>query len=347
MADEHVIISPETTFGTFVTPALAFPIMKASHAVGREYIDRRYSGSARALAKRYQGSKSPSGSIETDLFPDEMGNWFEAAGFVITTSQDVGATTAYEHGLLLSTSSLLSSLSAQIKRSASVATNILSMIMDKVTLKCAKGEVVMVTFDFLAKDEAPAGGTWDHDGGASDAVIATPTYISASLVPYRYFDAALILGGTVSLDGTTKQMSISGGTTLSNIESLEITIENNLEQAHFLTADPTAGQIPAQDFNAAIQMDVDQSTLVATYYNHVRGGTNAALQLTLTGPEIEAGHDYMFELTLPSLSFDEADYPEVSGDQSRRVQKVQASAIVHTTIDEAIGITIRDSQASY
>lgn len=345
-ATEHFIIAPETVFGTFVTPTRAYPVLKASHDIGREYLDKRYSGSGRALNTRYQGKKAPSGSVEMDLWPDYMGRFLKAAGLDnITTTTPGGATTARQHAFLLGTTAQLASLSAQIKRSATIATNLRGVVIDKITIKAVAGEVVSFMMDFLAKDEAPAGGTWDSDGSASAAVIASPTYIGATLVPYRFFNAALVLGGTPSL--TSNVYSIAGGTTIALAESLEISIENNLDAPHFLTADPTPGKIVGQDFNVTVKMDMDVSDLVTTYYDYVRAGSNVALKLDLTGALIESGQNYEFDLTLPNLVFDEASYPDISGEQSRRVQSISATAIQHAASANAIGITLKDTQTSY
>ncbi|KAB2862267.1 MAG: hypothetical protein F9K46_07285, partial [Anaerolineae bacterium] len=226
-ANEHLIVAPESVFGTFVTPTRAYPVLKANHTVGREYIDKRYTASGRALNNRYQGKKAPSGSIEMDLWPDYMGRFLRAAGFDVTTTTPGGATTARQHAFLLGTTMQLPSLSAQIKRSAAIATNLRGLVIDKITIKAVAGEVVSFMLDFLAKDEAPAGGTWEADGSASEAVIASPTYIGATLVPYRFFNAALVIGGTPSI--LSNVYSIAGGTTLALAESLEITLENNLD----------------------------------------------------------------------------------------------------------------------
>ena len=96
-----------------------------------------------------------------------------------------------------------------------------------------------------------------------------------------------------------------------------------------------------------VKMDIDVSTLETTFYDYVRAGSNVSLQLTLTGAEIETGHNYTFVLTLPNLIFDEADYPDVSGEQSRRVQSVSATAIQHADTAHAIGLVLTDTQTSY
>lgn len=345
-ANEHVIAVPESSFGTFVTPINAYPVLKTTTNVGRERLDKRYSGSSRYLSRRYLGAKAPDGSIEMDLFPDYMGLFLKAAGFsTIATTTPGGATLARQHGFLLGANSQLPSLSLQTKRSASIATNWRGVVIDKMTIKAVAGEVVSFNMDFLAKDEAPAGGTWDADGTSSAAVIATPTYIPATLVPYRFFNATLILGGTPSV--TSGVYSVAGGTAITLAESLEVTLENNLDAPHFLTSDPTPGVIVGQDFNITAKLDLDNSAVVTTYYDYFRGGALASLRLDLVGAQIETGQNYEFHLTLPSLDFDEANYPDISGEQSRRVQSVSATGIQHAASAHAIGFTLKDTQTAY
>ncbi len=348
MADEHLIVKAETTFGTFVTPDTAFPILKANIATGQEYLDKRYTGKGRALANSYLSSKAPSGSIEMDLWPDKVGMFLKAAGLSdITTTTPGGGTLSREHAFLLASDSALKSMSMQYKQTASQAVNVLSASFSKLVIKAVKGETVNIAMDYLCKDEAPAGGTWIYNGGASPAVISSPTYISSTLRPYLFYDAVVTTGGTVAIDGTSKQMSVTSPTTQTKVESVEITIENKLEQAHFLVADRTPGVIAAQEFDVSIQFDVDMTSFLTTFYDHARTGSNAAFVLTLTGGLIEGALNYMFKLTLPSLSFRQADYPDISGEQKRRVQTVQATGIVHSTVNHALGITIRDTATSY
>lgn len=347
-ATEHIIVAQETVFGTWVTPTVAFPSTKGNHTIGRNYIPKRYTGSSRTLRNNFQGSKSPSGSLEMDLWPENMGVFFKAAGLSnISSAQPDAANspTVYRHAMLLEATNLLDSLSLQFQRSASAATNILSAIIEQIVIKASKEEVATIAMDFLCKDEAAAGGTWDYDGSASPAVIASPTYIASTLTPFRYFDAAITLGGTPSLTGN--EYSIAGGVAQAKIEAIQITIKNNLDQAHFLTSDPTPGVIHAQNFEVSVQLDLDQSTLDSTFYDHARAGTRAAINLDFVGAIISDDETYELSITLPEVSFEEANWPELSGDQARRVQSASGMAIEHPATAHAIGVVIQDTLVSY
>lgn len=347
MSADDLIIAAESTPGTWVTPDTAFPVDKVVHNLNRNYIEKRLSGKGRFHANHLLGGIMPSGSIEMDLYPDYMGLFLQAAGFDITTTTPGGATNARLHGCLPSADRNLGSLSAQVKRSASVAMNILRMTIAKLTLKAVAGNQVTVAMDYVAKDEAVAGANWNYTASSSEAVISSPTYIGATLTPYLFYNAALVLGGTVSLDGTTKQYSISGGSAFNIVESLEVMIDNDNDQFHTLQSDPTVYGMPAQDSAVTVKMDLDWSTIVSTYYGYFRDGTNAALKLTLTGAQIESGQNYLFEVVIPNLSFTAAEFPDVEGSSKRRKQTVEAVGNLHAATDFPIGVAIKDTQTSY
>lgn len=348
MPKEDLIISPETTFATWVTPALAFPVTKASVKAGIEKPEKKYSGSTRGVSRIYQGAKAPAGSVEMDLWSEHMGKWLKAAGLDdIATTTPGGATTAREHGFLLGTNPLLKSLSAQIKRSAAHGQNLLGMVIDKITIKAVKKEVVTIAFDFLCKDEALCGATWDYDGSSSPAIISTPTYISASISPFIFYHATLKTGGTPTFDDAKNQFTFTGQTTQGYVESFELSISNSLEQAHFLTTDRTPKRIAAGDLAVDVKIDVDMSSIDDTFYNNVRNHTTSALELTLAGANIEASQPYMFKLVLPEALFKNADHADIGGDHKRRVMSVEASAQEHAASDQIINIVLRDTQTAY
>jgi hypothetical protein len=223
------------------------------------------------------------------------------------------------------------------------------MCFDKITIRAVAKQLVTVSFEWLCKDEAGVSDTWDYSGGASPAIIASPSYIAATVLPYKFYEAAtLTFGGTVSKgDSHTNDLAVTSGTAISIGESFEIVLENNLDGPHYVGTDATPGKIVGQDWNATLTCDLDVSTLATTYYDYVRDGTDVAFQLTLKGALIEDTSYYTFQIILPSLTFEEGNYPDVSGSQGRRVQTLKGTAKENSDVDEAIGITIIDTQASY
>lgn len=350
MAREDIIVVKESTPGTWVTPTTGIPTTKTTYKLGRSYINKRYTGKGRHLAKNLVGGIAPSGTFELDVFPDYMGLFISALGFTPTTVTPAGGTNAREHGFLAATDAAQRAMSVQIKLGASNALNVLRCSMNKMTLTLAGGAEAKMAFDWLAKDIAIAGDDWNYDGEtASEAIISSPTYIGASLTPFMFYEAALVLGGTPSLDGTSKQFSISGGSAIAYVENLELTIENGLEQFHTLQNDPTPYGYPPQDLVVGVKMDMDFSTIRETYFDYFRDGTQAALKITLAqgADSIETDQAYMFEVVVPNLSFSMGEMPDIEGSSTRRQQTVEAEGVLDATSDHVIGITIRDTQTGY
>lgn len=350
MPVEHVGFSPEVTWGTWVLPATFFPVDTFSIDPGRARLDGRFTGASRALRNRWLGAKAPSGSLSLPAWGEGLGLLIKAAQLTdITTQQPdgVGSPTVYEHAFLPDDSDPIAALSAQAQHSSAIGTNLIGVVMDKMTLSAKAGELVMVEFDWLAKDEAPAGGTWDWDGGASAALIANPTYFASTIRPFIFYDAAIVTGGVVTLDGVTKQLSVAGGTSRTRLETLEITLENNLDARPFLQNDPTPGNVVAQDRAITGKFDYDQSTVTSDFYTEMRAGTQVALQWTLLGQDIDGAYSRELTLTLPLVDFDQAAFADISGSQDRRMRSVEFTGLWDGTLDTDIGITLRDTQVSY
>ena len=258
-----------------------------------------------------------------------------------------GATTAVDHGFLPGDTLPLSTLSIQAQYSATHAVNYLGVVIDKLTIACKAGEIATLACDWKARDEALAGDTWDYDGQtASPAVIGSPAYVSRSIPPFVFAGASLITGGTVSQDPTTKQLSVAGGTPVTRIESAEISLENQVELPVYLGA-PTPGGGIAQARTVAVTFEQDMSVIDPQFYHDYRAGNQLALQLQFIGPLIEGSLRRKAVFTLPRISFDEADWPEISGSRDRRVRSIKATGVEDPALGVDIGVTLTDTQASY
>jgi hypothetical protein len=294
------------------------------------------------------GSKLPSGSLEMPWWAEDMG-WFLAASLLhgITTTTPSGATNAREHAFLPSDAADVASLSAQAQYSGSTALNVLGLVFNSLTISCKAGEAARLAADWIARDEAKVGGTWDYDGvTVSPAIVASPVYFAAT-VPYLIFTgASLISGGTVALDGTSKQYTVTGGTTETSIEGFEIKLENNLDPRVFLGA-PTAGNVVAQDRAVTFSFDyAPGEDLAYKWYDEHRAGTQTALQFKLRGPLIETTYYREAIITLPLVDFDDANPPDLVGSKTRLTRKINGTALEHSTGSD-LGITLRDTATGY
>ena len=350
MPVEHFGVAAESAWGAWATPDTFYRIDSFSKDPGRATIEGRYTGFHRALVQMWPGAKAPSGSLRLAAWGELLGLLLLAAQLPdVTTTQpdEAGNPTVYEHAFLPKDDEPIRSLSAQAQYSGSVGVNILGMVLDKLTISVKAGEAAMIEADWVAKDEAPCDGTWDHDGSSSPALVASPTYVSNTIRPLIFYDASVITGGTVSQDPTTKQLSIAGGTTRTLIESLEITLENNADARPFLQPDPTPGNVVAGNRSITGQFDFDMSTVDPVWYNAMRAGTQMALQLALAGQIISTTYKRALVLTLPLIHITNAPFPDISGSQDRRIQQVQFTAVQDGTVNTDIGVTVRDTQESY
>jgi hypothetical protein len=345
---QHVIIGKETAWGTWVTPTKAIPVINFSGSVGRSRIEGRYSGASRGVYGRWPGAKEPSGSLEMPLWSELLGYFLYAAQFEITTSTPSGATTTREHGCLpIDDPEIVRSLSIQAQHGGTHAVNYLGVVADKLTLSVKAKEAATLALDWKARDEAPAGVAWDYDGTTvSDALIANPIYFARTLRPYIFTDATLVTGGTVALDGTKKQFTVTGGTARTKLDNLEIALSQGFDLPIFNGA-PTPGAARAGDRSVTGKFDYDLSTMNRAFYDEYRAGTQVALQLTLTGPVIETTLRRKFVVTLPLIDFDDASWPEIAGGNGRQVRSVAFTAIQDPTSGYDIGCTIADTQTAY
>lgn len=342
--DEHVLAIAQPVFSTFTEPTNAYAVRSASQEMAKDFIEERLTGTSRALRNNYEGVKKGTSSIEMLFFPEEMGTWLEAAGLV-SVSTVLDATIAYEHNWLMDAS--WSYLSLQMKRNATIATNLRDCVVNSITFSFVPNQNVVFTIELLVGDEAPVDGTFE-DGDASASIVATPVYIAGTLVPFGWSHvSAITIGGTPALNGSTKEITVAAGTAIANCESLEITLANNGEHKHYLTGDAGAGRMALRDFDVSATLDVDHDTLVTTYYDYVRNGTSPALRVECAGVEADTGFNYELEITIPALSLNEGDYPDIMGTQDDRVQAITGIGVEDTVTGEVLGIKIQDLQTSY
>ena len=349
MPVEHFLIAEQTDLETWETPAHALRVANFSVDPGRERIDLRDTGSSRSLGGRVLGAKAPTAKLEMKAYAEKLGWLLKACGLpLVTTTTPGGATNARLHTFLPDDTLDPVALSAQVQYGNSIGQNILGMVGDKLSFTAVAKEEVKLAIDFMALDEAKCGGTWDFDGvTASEALVSSPSYISAGIRPLMFFDAVIVVGGIVAKDGTTKRLSITGGTAQAKFERFEFNLENGFDLPHFLGSSPTPGQADGQDRKVNGKFDVAQSTVTTTFYDEMRAGTKAALKILLAGPIIESTIRRTVEIIFPSIDYDAAAFAGISGDQKRRTRSVEFTSVLESVTNTEIGIALIDTQTAY
>jgi hypothetical protein len=346
MPQEHIIFVEQTTdWKTWDTPDKAIPVDSFALDPGVEYIERRTTGQGRGLKYTWLGQKLVTGSFEMVAWYEYLG-WFLKAALLHDIADTVqGATSAYLHGFFPSDATMPYGLSIQAKRDADDADNVSGVLFNTMTFNCAANEPLMLSGDFVGYDEAPTDGTWE-DASAAPAVIATPAYFADTILPYRFQHATINYGGTLTFDDAGNKYTLAGGTAYTNIEQIELTLDNGLDPRVFLS-DRLPGNVIGQDRSVTGSFTIDQSTVDETFRNLYRAGTKGSLWLQFdSGVEADTGFNYIMTIALPNVEFRSAALPDLAGGQDRRMQDVEFTALLDSN-DIDINVQIVDLAASY
>ena len=149
--------------------------------------------------------------------------------------------------------------SIQQKYTSAFAVNIVSAVVNQWTIAAAQKEAIKNTFDFIAKDEAKAGGVWGLRwlDSVRPAVISTPSY-PAILRPLMFYDAGVSIGGTTAYSATTKKITVTGGTAYPKINNIQIVVNNAVDaEAYGLSKpDPTIQEAQPGDREITVSFDI-------------------------------------------------------------------------------------------
>lgn len=344
--NQHIIVSPEVTWGTFVTPAHAFPMDSFSVDPGQEYIDGMQTGSGRALRNKWRGVKAPTGSFSLPFWGEKMGHFIKAAGLYHTeVTTPVGATNARLHGFLPADSTDPMSLSIQAKHTDSFVQNVRGAVPTRAAITVANKGLTTLAMDFIAQDEVRNDGTW-VDGSAAPAIVSSPSYFAGTVEPFFAWQAAINIGGTPALDNVKNEITLTGATANALLETLEIAIESAASVQHLLNGRRDPGSVWAGGRKVTMTFDLDWSTPNDDFYDYLLAGTGIAVQVVLTGNIIEGAIPYKLAITIPKMKVISAPMPEISGSMDRPSQSVELEGIVDPTTNYDINITIVDTQTA-
>lgn len=319
---QHFVYSPETVFGTWVTPAIALPIETEDIGTAREMLDLRTTGSCRSLYDRVLGAKGVNGGMTTYWWQADIGSMLKTFLRDVDTS---GAGDPYTHAFLFddSVGLLGNSIQKIYKTSATaVAQNVLSAVVNTFTVTAAQKEKVVLSFAFEAKDESLAGDTWDHDGSASPAVV-TPSY-TATARPYMFYDATVSWGGTASI--AANKITIAAGTDYAKVQNVEVVADLGVDTDGFgLTTDPTRQEIWPGNREITCSFDISWTDYASTFYDAARAGTKMALELYFTISASREAH-----VIVPAVVFDPNKLPALTGDSAKKVLSLTGKGVVES-----------------
>lgn len=352
MAGKHVVFKEQSAFATWVTPDTPMPVATMSLNPNVNKIQKALTGAGRGLYRQWNGSKKPEGALSIPFWTEKMGAFIKGLGFNDITSTVEGATSAYTHALHSLDTNAWITLSAQLQNDSEVY-NVLGMAFGSGELVIALDDLVMLNLNYMARDEAKAGGTWDYDGStASPAAIdmsATPYPFDATQRPFLFSDVQIKRGAVDSIteDGTSHQMTMGTPTTVTGIESLRINVDQGLELPVFLNNNRVPSNVGDGARRITVSFDLDQSDPDHDYYDEYRAGTQFALWVDLVGPEADTGVDYGLRVFLPLLEVTSAPPNEINGESARQTRSVECIALVDPTLERDCVIEITDTAMAY
>ena len=263
----QISFKQESTWGTPVVPDKSLAV----HFTGGIKTDQDVqllSSLKSQLPKNYDafvGKRTHEGEYEFDLFPDYSG-WFLKGMFgSVNSALKGGESVVYEHSFSEQESkpsfTIEQALGEIVRRYAGSLAHSL-----KITAKA--GEAVVMTVGVKAKSSA-------------SATKNTPAY--PTLRPFNFKDAGVQIGGT----------------TLGQVENLELEYKNNIDLLHTLnsTNDPSFSYTGASEVSGKAELYLDATT-AAEYANYLNK-TERSLDLVLTGDAIGTSSNHKLELSIP------------------------------------------------
>lgn len=341
---KHFIYSKETSPYTWVTPAKAVWVDSAQITGKREVLEQRTTGVGRDPLMNVLGAKPVNGPVALKWWVNNIGTLFST--FLRDGAIGNVATGVYDHGLLYDDTVGFLAISAQQKYNATLGINVLGAAVNGVTIAAASKEEVKLDFDFIAKDEAKCGGTWDWSGAASPAVVASPSYPTVGR-PLMFYDALITMGGTPALTDATNKIAVSGGTAYAKLRNLSVALGHNLDADAFgLTQDPTIQEISPGDRTIEVSFDISWTDYSTTFYDAARAGTPLALTWDLIGPLIDATYHNEAHIVIPSLFFSPVELPPLDGDNAGKTQTVTGKAQVDSVTGKSFNLWLRTGEAT-
>ena len=342
---QHVAYSPEGTFGSWQTPAKFLHVDSCSIQAARENVKLQQTGIGRGRYMSIPGAKPVNGSLALPWWQSGVLPFFQSV--LKTQHIQTVSTGIYDHGLAFNDAVANGSFSIQQQFGGSVNLNILGAVCKAFKITAAAKSQAQLNFDFEAKDEAPAGGTWDYNGAASPAVV-TPVVYTSPVRPLMFYDCEVKLGGTCSYSGSTGKITVSGGAATKLIGTVDISVDLGLDsEAYALaTPDPTRQWFYPGNRAIAITLDVLWLTRDLTFYNAMRAASKVTLELNIAGAIIGSTYKQEAHICIPHWVIDTAKLPDIASDETPKRQAVSGEAILEATTGMDFGMWIRTTEAT-
>lgn len=349
MSSDALIVKAESTSGTAVTPDLPIRVRTVEPDSSETYIEGWETGTGRDLSVMQKGSHAPAGAIACFFNVNELGTLFKSWAIGgLTTSTPGGATTARNHVFIPVDTNALTTLSMQMqleRLGTTVTYNTRGTLITGWELSVSRDSLIEMSFNWIAWELVKAGGTW---GDSASSVAAQAVSYGTEVTKLQFSDLAVSYGGTVSKDGSSKIYTMSGGTSVTNLDSLTISCTYDAEQRIPL------GQKYAQALHlgnreTTADLTFQEGTPLVTWYDKYLNRTTQsdAWLFTFTGSQIESGQNYELSICIPKAVYEEAASPSLNAEYEARTSDVTLRGLRHATTNDAIAVRIKDTKTSY
>lgn len=307
----QISLVKESAWGTAGVPTKSLPIDPTGGFEIKN--NQKYLSAIKAqIAKNYDsiiGKRSYEGAYTFDAFADLLGYFLLSCLGNDTASLHSGETTVYDHLFTEATTkpslTIEESTSENCRRYNGAITSSL-----KVEVKT--GEPVKVTATQMAK-------------GQTSSTAITPVY--STVPPFNFAQASVKIGGS----------------TIGEVESVELEYKNNVEFVYAVGSnDPQYYAAKLSEVTGKIEMYLDSTTL--TRLTNYLANTKESIELIITGNSIGTAANYALDILIPKASYKTADTKITEG---HNLLTIEFEGIYDTATSKLLSVTLTNLITSY
>lgn len=307
----QISVAKESTWGTPVVPTKSIPVDPTGGMNVNN--DMQYVSSIKAqIAKNsasFIGKRSYTGDFTFDAFGDYLGYFLLSALGTDTPTLHSGETTVYDHVF----SENVTKPSLTIEQALSENTRrFTGCITTQLKFEYKVGETVKVTASQIAKGQAPS-------------TAITPAY--STVLPFNFAQVVTKIGGS----------------TIGEIESIELTYKNNVEAVYTIGSnDPAYYAAKHSEVSGKIEVYLDNTAL--TRLTNYLSNTNEPLEIVTTGASIGNASNYALDILIPKAAWDKT--AEKITD-AHNMLELDFQGIYDTATSKLISVTLTNLITTY
>jgi len=257
------------------------------------------------------GPFNATGSIDTWLYPNVVSSLVCSGINKATNSTTTGSSAPYTH--TISPGTEIDSFSLELGYDAVGTRNLVGCCVNNITIDGVKRERVGVSMDIIGSKEPGTGTTL---AAAQTGVLAPP------VAPFVFQESSISYAGSAKTD----------------IESLSVSISNNLPDDKFALGDRYLSDIRSNVGKREITLTADIRFEAATDYNKYIGGTKFAVVM-----DNARGSSYEFKIDAKECIY--TGFPTNVSGRDRFLPSAEMRALYNTSASKALEITVKNDES--